>query len=392
MAKKQLKDKKSKFNFKIFGMVLIPLISVSAFIPLALNVNYSTNSKINFFTTYDNALDHAIALGIAPDYDTTSAAGRIQYAEYLNPFLENNNITQYENVSILDGQEVNRIPIEKMKVNTIVLNEWMKADEHKFNGIVNNVIYTSMGDSSAANYTDPMLLGGWNYKEQVDVNKAFLMQAKGMDEVYTQSDDFQQKAKEISRLENQRVKSLNTRYLKDFSKYSIGIIRGANEATTIDTKFYFVAPSVYPFFYSNDPNKGIGLQFPHPKDQEFLNQTNYKPHRIEAATSNQLLNQFEGKFDHLIYLGPDVPTYSEKPVMESRIKMMLKDPQDPERNITFVKTGKWYTSAWGIIGKRELLTYLIELFNEKYLLGITDYQSLWSPPTKLSTIRIKNEL
>ncbi|MEG2250006.1 MAG: hypothetical protein RSD09_00265 [Bacilli bacterium] len=77
---------------------------------------------INYFTTYDNALDMSLALGIAPDYDTTSSAGKIKYANYLKPYV-NENMTQFKNVSIMDGGEVNRPAISELKANTIALNE-----------------------------------------------------------------------------------------------------------------------------------------------------------------------------------------------------------------------------------------------------------------------------
>ena len=62
----------------------------------------------------------------------------------------------------MDGNEVNRLPIEKLNLDTIVLSEWMKADEYKFKDVVNNIAWTSMGCSSDATYNGPMITGGWN--------------------------------------------------------------------------------------------------------------------------------------------------------------------------------------------------------------------------------------
>ena len=42
----------------------------------------------------------------------------------------NDNITKYISRNVMDGNQVNRLPIERLDLDTIVLNEWMKADEY----------------------------------------------------------------------------------------------------------------------------------------------------------------------------------------------------------------------------------------------------------------------
>ncbi len=371
----------------IISMLSIPLVASFSIVPIFINTNYS-QSRENFFTTYDNALDNSIALGIAPDYDTSSFAGKVPYSEYLNDFVDNN-ITKYKNISIMDGQEVNRLPIEFLKIQTIVLNEWMKSDEYKFNNIVNNIAYTSMGDSSAATYNENMNSGGWNYKTQVSIDNAFLMQANEMDNIYV-GRNFKNKAQKIIELDKQRIRELNTNYKSVFQNLSIGIIRGSNLDYEVDTNFYFISPGVYPFLYeNNNPEKGIGIQFPEPKERFFLNETNYKSHRIQSSQSSQLLYQFEGKFDYLIYLGPDIGTDEkyEEIVKNSKIKFMLRNPEKNNTNIKVAKTGKWYTSAWGIIGKRQILNYLKEFLNINGHKIVENKLLIWDVPKKLERLR-----
>ena len=382
---------KKKFNFKFLAMLSIPIVGISLVIPVFAVNNIATN-RLNLWTTYDNALDNSIALGIAPDFDNSSFSGKINYGEYLKGFT-NDNITKYIDIDVRNGNEVNRLPIEKLNLDTIVLNEWMKADEYKFKDVVNNIAWTSMGDSNDATYNEPMITGGWNYRTQVSIDKAFLMQARDLDKIYT-GNTFELKAEEIILKDKQRIKKINENPF-DFKKISIGIISGGDDAANISNSFSFFSPSVYPLFYGNDLNneKGLGMQFPEPKDKAFLNNTHYLSTIIKGDTSKQLLEQFKSKFDYLIYTAPDVSSYNKDDVLNSQIKTMLKDPSKANENIEFGKRGKWYTSAWGIIGKRQLLTYMVEFLNKNNLNVINDDPSLiWNviPPEDLVRLR-KNE-
>ncbi len=388
---KNTKRMKRKFNFKFLAMLSIPIVGISLVVPV-FTVNNITNNRLNLWTTYDNALDNSIALGFAPDFDNAGGSGKIKYGEYLNGFT-NDNITQYVNIDVMDGNEVNRLPIEKLNLDTLILNEWMRADEYKFKGIVNNIAWTSMGDSQNATYNEPMITGGWNYKSQVSIDKAFLMQARDLDKIYP-GNKFELKAEEIILKDKQRIKKINES-LFDFKKISIGIISGGGDGANISNSFRFFSPSVYPFFYGSDLNneKGLGMQFPEPKDASFLNNTHYLNSVIAGDTSKQLLEQFKGKFDYLIYTSPDISSYDKNDVLNSEIKTMLKDPLKANENIEFGKRGKWYTSAWGIIGKRQLLTYMVEFLNKNNLNVINDDPLLiWNvtPPQDLVRLR-KNE-
>ncbi|MGL5640574.1 MAG: hypothetical protein ACRDCD_02910 [Mycoplasmoidaceae bacterium] len=370
---------RKRFNFKFLAMLSIPIIGISLIVPVFAVKNVSSY-RVNLFTTYDNALDNSIALGIAPDYDNYSFSGRLKYAEYLDGFT-NDEITEYVRVDVMDGNEINRLPIENLKVNTIILNEWMKADEYKFKDVVNNVAWTSMGDSSGATYNEPMVTGGWTYKTQVSIDKGFLMQAKDLDKIYKRN-DFQKKAEEIIEQDKKRIQRINKSQF-DFKSVSIGIIAGGDDGATISDSFRFYSPAIYPFFYGTNDNKekGLGMNFPEPKDRTFLNTTHYLSDTIVGDTSKQLLEQFKGKFDYLIYSAPDFSTYNKEDVLKSQIINLLKDPSKADKNIEFGKRGKWYTSAWGIIGKRQLLTYMVSFLNQNNANVIKDDPLLiWDVP------------
>ena len=38
-------------------------------------------------------------------------------------------LLKYIDIDVRNGNEVNRLPIEKLNLDTIVLNEWMRADD-----------------------------------------------------------------------------------------------------------------------------------------------------------------------------------------------------------------------------------------------------------------------
>ena len=114
---------KKKFNFKFLAMLSIPIVGISLVIPV-FAVNNIAPNRLNLCTSYDNALDNSIALGIAHDFDNSSFSGNINYGEYLKGYT-NDNITKYIDIDVRNGNEVNRLPIEKLNLDTIVLkNEW----------------------------------------------------------------------------------------------------------------------------------------------------------------------------------------------------------------------------------------------------------------------------
>ncbi len=200
--------RKSKWKLKLttLSLLSIPIIGLAIFVPLYVVQELNQDKKLNYFnilTTYDNAHDNMTALGYAPDFDTTSSSGRIKYASYLNGYV-NDEITEYVNVKIMDGQEVDRKVIDSLTLDTVVLNEWMKVDAYKFDGIVNNLAYTSMGDSDDARYNSPMTTGGYTWSQQNNIDAGFKMLANDLDNIYKLNGDLISRADSI--IENEYKK------------------------------------------------------------------------------------------------------------------------------------------------------------------------------------------
>lgn len=388
--KKKIKNNQ-KFNFHllwIFGIFIIPLFSLSfIFVPA------KGGNLVNYFTTYDNALDMSLALGIAPDYDTSSRDGKIKYSNYLEPYV-NNELTQYKPIAIMDGNEVNRIAISELKTNTIVLNEWMKADEHKFEGVINDIAYTSMGDSLEAEYHDDVILtqGTWTYPYSVSSPNAFLMLANDLDRIYsnnTVSHLFYNKAKEIIDLQIKRIEAIQT--LNTLGSISHGktlgfVFTGANTSSQIlSSSMSIYNPAVYPFLYSKKIGRGLGFEFPAPRDSGFENSTHYKTHDIRGDSASNLITQFKNKFDFLVIMTNDASNLSYNDAISSDIASLLKVAPTLDKNVKFGKIGDWYTNAWGIIGIRDLLDKFVEWFTLE-----EDHSTIWTPypPALLRNIRI----
>ena len=84
----------------------------------------------------------------------------------------------------------------------------MKAGEYKFKDVVNYIAWTSMGDSSDATYNEPMITCGWNYRTQVSIGKALLMQGRDLGKIYT-GNTLELKPGEIILEDKQSIKKIN---------------------------------------------------------------------------------------------------------------------------------------------------------------------------------------
>ncbi len=364
---------KRNFKFGIFSLISISTLMMGVSIPIIILNN--TNKRLdyyNVFSTYDNALDNLAALGYAPDYDTTSSGGRIKYSSYLDGYV-NNDITQYVDIRIIDGESVDRRSIDKLKIDTAILNEWEKGDAYKFDGILNNIAYTSMGDSSTARYDTPMTTGGFTWNEQVSINAGLMILAKDLDKIYNLGNELENRTNKIIEADIKRTTYINNQNKNTISNLSFGVLNStATDSSEINTKFNFFSPYEYPMLYSSDPNKGIGLNFPQPKNSSFINETHgYKEtaSQIKGDSSSQLLDQFGGKFDYLVFSGNDIAIMDNKitfqDVLNSDITMLLKEPSKASERILFSNKGQWYQSAWGMIGKRVILDETVKFLNIK---------------------------
>lgn len=386
IVKKETKKNKKSFKWAWIGMGVLFAVPIAT-VSLAFIKSPTDNLK-NYFTTYDNALDMSLALGIAPDYDTTSSGGKVNYANYLKDYT-NDEITKYRNISIFDGQEINRKDISNIDVNTIVLNEWMKADEHKFDNIVNNIAWTSMGDSNETTYFDDQIKteGAWVFTESVNVSAAFSMLAKDIDNIYKTGSYFTKKASSIIDSQDNRIKKLQSKYMQQNKNKTIGIVKiSAANATDIESSVRLFSPSVYPFIYSQKIGRGLGFSFPAPVDSSFENKTHYRSSEIAADSGSELIRQFTNKFDYLIFAKSDTSNVTFDDIKKSNLKNLLKSPNKEltEANSRFGTYGDWYTNAWGIIGVRDILNKFADWF--KYTEESSD---IWTPtkPSDLKPIR-----
>ncbi len=378
----------------ILSIVAIPVVASAVAVPIFVSNTKSRLPYSNIFTTYDNAQDHMIALGYAPDYDNISAG--INHASYLDPY-SNDELTKYVNIRIMDGDSVNRQALDQLEVDTIIVNEWMKADAYKFDGVVNNVAYTSMGDSPEANYhfkgNDIMKTGGYAWEAAVSIDEAFRMEASDLSRVYKKSEMITQ-SEDIIKKNNERIAFVNKNNRDKLSGKTIGFIVGAKEKKDIAESIKFYNPYVYPMIYSK--TVGIGMEFPEPKDAGFIDRTHGydwagAASTIRGDTGSQLLEQFKGKFDYLIYCTPDVSfnkklVTKEDVVAESKVTALLKDSSKAEQNILFSNQGQWYQSAWGIIGKKTIVDGLVSFLSLKDI----DQSSQWEPekPKELKRLRL----
>lgn len=389
--------KRKNLKWYVVSLLSIPLIVTSVSVPII--VLNSMNRKLdylNIFSTYDNAQDNLAALGYAPDYDTTSNGGRTKYSSYLEGYV-NNDITKYVDIRIMDGQGVDRKAIDNLQIDTIVLNEWEKGDAYKFDGILNNIAYTSMGDSVSARYTTSMTTGGFTWKEQVSINNALMMLAQDLDKIYSLNNKLENRANDIINADLERTKFINENNKNAIDNLNFGILKSsAVDSTEINTKFSFYSPYEYPMLYSDDPTKGIGLNFPEPKSQDFINSTHgYKEtgYIIKGESSPQLLDQFGGKFDYLVFSGRDITLMDNKitfnDVLKSDIPKLLKDPSKAKDRILFTNDGQWYQSAWGIIGKRIILDEVVKFLNIKDIEQSKKWEAY--PGDKLIRLRYLNK-
>lgn len=373
----------------ILSLLAIPVTVFAVAIPVSVSNTKARLPYQNIFTTYDNAQDNMIALGYAPDYDNVSQG--INRASYLDPY-SNDEITEYVNLRIMDGDSVNRQGLDALKVDTIVLNEWMKEDAYKFDNVINNIAYTSMGDSSEAQDHFEMTTGGYTWNDEVSIDKAFMMQAKDLSTIYRKP-QMVSHAKEIIDKNNERILFINKNNKSSLQGKTIGIIAGAKEKKEVETSLKFYNPYVYPMIYSD--THGIGMSFPTPEDPGFINKTHGYNSAGAASTirgdsASQLLEQFKNKFDYLIYCAPDVSfkegRITREQVVNSKVADLLKDKSNIENNLLFSNSGQWYQSAWGIIGKKVIIDGLVNW------LKLTDIEQSkqWvvGVPTDLKRLRL----
>lgn len=375
-----MKKRNKKIKLWIISILLVPVTICATSVAIIFTGNKLKNSNYkNLFSTFDNITDNLISFGFMPDYHTNPIKG-INHASYLNKYV-NNNICKYVNdIVIKNGVEVNREQVNALHANTIILNENMKGLSPKFENIVNNISYSSRGDSLDARYSKSMVEGGYDWKTQNSVNNALMIQAKGLDDIYLGYNGyFEKEANNIIKKNIERINYLNINNISKIDNMTIGIIYSNTvDKTKVDQEFYICSPYVYPMLYSDDSEKGIGMEFPKPKESSFINKTHgyYDTSwRIQASSGLELIDQFKGKFDYLVYCAPDTSKLTKNDVINSNIIDMLTSKNLIDSNLIFSNIGEWYTPAWANIGYNYILDNVVKILN----LNDLDDTKKWSP-------------
>lgn len=384
-----------KWSLSLIGIISLPVVISAISFPIILTNNFSRRplDNYNLFSTFDNILDNLISLGVAPDYHTTSFSGAVNYSKYLEGHT-NDKITNYTNIVISNKSEVDRQAIFYTRTDTIILNENMKTIAYKFDNIVNNVAYSSRGDSSQARYNVKLNEGGYVWDSLNSTDNALRIMASYLDKFYTDKNSknrFTNLAENIIQKNIERISFINKNNKEKLDNVSIGIIYSqASKPEEINSKFVICTPYVYPMLYAEDPTIGIGMEFPTPKDAAYINTTHgyYDTSwRINDDGIKQI-EQFKNKFDYLIYCAKDLynpQIFNQEALYKSNIKEMLKDPNSYNTNLIFSTMGEWYNSAWANIGKNYILDDIVKRFQLKDI----DQNLKWTPvaPNNLKRIR-----
>ena len=141
---------------------------------------------------------------------------------------------------------------------------------------------------------------------------------------------------------------------------NLGIISGGTSDNS--STFRFLTPNALPLFYSGLSGRGLGFNFPEPKNSNFKNETNYIDTWIKASESSTLLTEFEGKFDYLIYFQSLANQSEGKTPDLSGFKKLLKtEKQESFMNSIYSSTYfDIYGPIWGVMGYVHLLDNLRE--------------------------------
>lgn len=404
---------KTRMKMKIFTAILAPMVIVPTI------SSCSKPIHMNFLTNYVNSLDATSLLGIAPDYFLSNYKD-ITNDQFLNfTYLSqviNTNKTNIQRIPIMDGQEVNIKGISRLQPYTILFNEWEKVDEWKFKDIIPNIAYTSMGDSDSAsrwwdddtedkywyekdtsmyrfynnginedsfNYLSDRVNGYKNKDSGVSPQKALLMAANDLDNIYGLNGKLTKRANDINLLFKKRVENItSSEFFKTFAKVSsntndsinttnklistnlnVGIIMGGSNDDSSNYKF--LTPNALPLFYSQQVGKGLGFNFPNPTDNtnEWRRSRYVETFIQDSSGGQQLTDQFKEKFDYLIYVQSRDNVLKRNTPNLSGFSSLLTKNDESNNNINnriYTTTYyKFYDAIWGMYGYNHILDDLI---------------------------------
>lgn len=404
-----MKKVKNKFFKLIFSTALISPIAFACGTEPTVE---HTNFLVNYDNALDASLSLGISPDY---YLSNFARYGKEYivAPYLKDYIDDKE-TNIEDIKVYDGVETDRKSLLKLKPYAMLVNEWERVDEKEYDGIVSHMCYTSMGDTIERRWNkndDTGIDGKYKadysmtrfYKTQnssgktealialekystydwgVSPQKALELAANDIDKTYNTNGLFAQRAKEMNDKLEQRIKVWNedSEFVKFLSNnqnsqstttttnttfettdqstnfnnnnVTIGIILGGQNNDS--SQFKFLTPNAFPLLYSQLKGRGLGFNFPEPQDPAaFKNSTHYVETYVKAQDGSgaELLTQFKGKFDYLIYSESlDAISLNKEPNLEGFKTLLKTNNQDTNNRIYVSNYHELYSTIWGTMG------------------------------------------
>ena len=366
-----------KIKYLMLPALALPMILTSC----------STANRTNFVTTYDNALDDAITLGIAPDMNSSG-----NWTDYVATYIKD--LGTKANVKFLDYRffpkgtgSIDLKKIAETNSDVVVANITDSGFSQKIKNEVNKIAYTGRGDNASYSYTDEQInfvdennadIGfdkatnpssfkkidnteqsgvpyenkffsedyGYSYNLYNFQQNPFLALnnlAKSLDEYSNNKNNFVLRAQEVETMQKNRITALNNNTLvkEKINGKTVAFILGKKESSSskdVATNFHLYNPHTYPQFYSRKDDKGLKMNFPIFNDIKDLNATHFADPDIIAGDSNsyhtfknstngnKLIEMFKHKFDYVVYMTYDASNFkhTHDDVVKSDIKNLLK--------------------------------------------------------------------
>lgn len=285
----------------------------------------SATNRDNLVTTYDNAFDDVVSLGIKPDY---FSAGN--WTNYISKYVKE--MGDEIGVKYLDfrffpkgdGASLDPKKIASTNADVVVANITDSGRESSIKNVVNHVTYTGRGDDANWSYTDEQInfvdlkskhtqnqetnnqstettLGdyidvgiknnNWTpissggeiinntlfegdygyssklYEYQQNPFIALKKLAQSLDELSNNKNNFEQKAESIEQMQKDRLTALNKEPLitTNVNNKTIAFILGKKASSTANdtaSNIQIYNPHTYPQFYSRKEDRGLKMLFP----------------------------------------------------------------------------------------------------------------------------------
>lgn len=235
---------------------------------------------------------------------------------------------------------------------------------------------------------------GFNYKLfewQQNPFAALSKFAKSLDNLSGGKNNFSKKSEEIEKMQKNRLTELNNNDLikSNVNNKTIAFILGKKASSNSNdaaTNIQIYSPHTYPQFYSRQNDKGLKMNFPAPKeatsvtsgimfnDPDIIAGDNNDMNTFKNASGGQkLIEQFQGKFDYVVYMAYDAGEFqhTKDEVVKSDLSKLLKttmsnDQTNKEKHIFYTSYSDMYMSTWGPIGQSLGISKFVEWINTNF--------------------------